>query len=129
MAGTVLVLSGHVQGPSCQTLAGAMLDFWQANDAGVYDNVGWTLRGRLFTDASGFYQLQTIIPGLYPGRTRHIHVRVSAPGYQLLTTQLYFAGEPANATDAYIRPSLEMTLTDAPGGGKLADFEFVIVPA
>ena len=63
----------------CQPVAQAKIEFWQANDAGEYDNSGYTLRGHQFTDAQGRYALQTVVPGLYPGRTRHIHVKVQAP--------------------------------------------------
>ena len=39
------------------------------------------------------------MPGLYPGRTKHIHVKVQAPGKPVLTTQLFFPGVAANASD------------------------------
>ena len=92
MPGTRLVLVGHVLRTDCQPLAGVLLDFWQSNDAGRYDNRGYTLRGHQFADANGQYRLETIVPGLYPGRTRHIHVRAQAPHARAITTQLYFPG-------------------------------------
>ncbi len=46
-----------------------------------------------FADASGRFSLETIVPGAYGGRTRHIHVKVQAPDSPVLTTQLYFPGE------------------------------------
>ncbi len=61
-------------------LANALLDFWQCDDAGVYDTRGFKLRGNQFTDAEGRYRLDTIVPGLYPGRTRHIHVKLQPTG-------------------------------------------------
>ncbi len=97
--GTQLTLSGYVLDTNCQPVAGALVDFWQANAAGQYDNSGYTLRGHQYTDASGFYQVETVVPGLYPGRTRHIHVKVQAPGQPAVTTQLYFPNEPRNASD------------------------------
>ncbi|MFE0516379.1 hypothetical protein ACFW2E_42595, partial [Streptomyces sp. NPDC058964] len=69
--------------------------------------------------------LRTIVPGLYPGRTRHIHVKAQAPGQPVLTTQLYFPGEPRNSTDAIFDPALLMNVRDA-GGGKEATFDFVL---
>ncbi|MGH3322486.1 MAG: hypothetical protein ACRDN9_20380, partial [Streptosporangiaceae bacterium] len=46
----------------------------------------------------------TIVPGLYPGRTRHVHVKAQAPYEPILTTQLYFPGEPRNRTDPLFNP-------------------------
>jgi protocatechuate 3,4-dioxygenase beta subunit len=129
MAGTRLVVSGSVLGAGCQPVSGALLDFWQADDAGQYDNVGYRLRGHQFTDANGQYSLETIIPGLYPGRTRHIHVKAQAPGSSVLTTQLYFQGEPANQRDGIFMPVLAMSLQDGESGAKSAQFNFVVATA
>lgn len=126
MAGTKLTLSGYVLSTACQPIAGALLDFWQTDDAGLYDNVGYRLRGHQFTDAAGHYLLETIVPGLYPGRTRHIHLKVQAPSGPVLTTQLYFAGEPGNQRDRIFNPALTLSLQDAPDGSKLAGFDFVV---
>ena len=128
MTGTRLVLTGQVLRTDCQPVAGALLDFWQANDKGEYDNSGYTLRGRQFADAMGRYRLETVVPGRYPGRAVHIHVKVSAPGGPVLTTQIYFQGEPGNENDALIQPSLIVPLTDAAGGGKAATFDVVLSP-
>ncbi|TMC38410.1 MAG: dioxygenase, partial [Chloroflexi bacterium] len=80
MAGTRLSLTGRVLSRDCAPLAGVKLDFWQANAAGAYDNLGYRLRGNQLTDADGRYALQTIVPGLYPGRTEHIHVKAQPAG-------------------------------------------------
>ena len=79
MTGTKLMLTGYVLTTDCQPVANALVDFWQADAEGQYDNSGYTLRGHQFTDANGRYQLETVVPGLYPGRTEHIHVKVQAP--------------------------------------------------
>lgn len=126
MLGTKLMLSGYVLGTSCQPVGGALLDFWQADERGEYDNVGYRLRGHQFADPSGRYSLETVVPGLYPGRTRHIHLKVQAPNRPVLTTQLYFPGESSNRTDRIFNPALVMELQDAPDGGKLARFDFVL---
>jgi len=60
-------------------VGGALLDFWQADAAGDYDNTGFRLRGHQFSGADGRFRLATVVPGLYPGRTRHIHVKVQRP--------------------------------------------------
>jgi protocatechuate 3,4-dioxygenase beta subunit len=97
--GVPLVLTGTVLSTSCRPIPGALLDFWQADGRGRYDNAGFRLRGHQFTDRHGRYRLETVLPGLYPGRTRHIHVRARAPGGPVLTTQLFFPGVARNETD------------------------------
>jgi protocatechuate 3,4-dioxygenase beta subunit len=125
LTGTRLVVIGRVLSTDCRPVVRALLDFWQADDRGVYDNAGFRLRGHQFADDEGRYRLETIVPGLYPGRTRHIHVKVQAPNRPVLTTQLYFPGEPRNATDALFNPKLVMAVPDTPEG-KLATFDFVL---
>jgi protocatechuate 3,4-dioxygenase beta subunit len=125
LTGTRLVVAGRVLSTDCRPVGRALLDFWQADDRGVYDNAGFRLRGHQFADDEGRYRLETIVPGLYPGRTRHIHVKVQAPNRPVLTTQLYFPGEPRNATDALFNPKLVMAVQDTPEG-KLATFDFVL---
>ncbi|GAA4531100.1 dioxygenase family protein [Amycolatopsis samaneae] len=123
--GTNLTVSGYVFGLACQPLDRVLLDFWQADDDGAYDNYTYRFRGHQFTNAQGQFKLTTIVPGLYPGRTRHIHVKVQAPGRRILTTQLYFPGEPRNNTDTIFDPRLLMTVRDG-SGGREASFDFVL---
>ena len=72
----------------------------------VQDNTGFTLRARMRTEACGRYRFDTILPGNYDTRPRHIHYKVSHPDGAALTTQLYFEGEQYNDTDPYVRKSL-----------------------
>lgn len=123
LPGARFVLEGRVVSTSCQPIAGALVDLWHADAAGVYDNVGFRLRGHQFTDAEGRYRFETIIPGEYMGRTRHFHVKVQAPGQPVLTTQLYFPGEARNCTDAYFDPALLMRMDEQ---ASLGTFEFVL---
>ncbi|MEU1284673.1 carbohydrate-binding protein [Kitasatospora sp. NPDC005856] len=123
--GTHLVVSGYVFGRACKPISGVLLDFWQADDGGNYDNVTYTFRGHQFTDANGAYKLDTIVPGLYPGRTRHIHVKLQAPGRPIVTTQLYFPGEPRNNTDTIYDPRLLMNVRQN-GSTREASFDFVL---
>ncbi len=125
MAGTRLSLSGLVLTRGCRPVAGALLDFWQADDSGAYDNAGFRLRGHQFTDAAGAFRLETVVPGLYPGRTRHVHVKVQAPGQSVLTTQLYFPGESRNASDGLFHSELLMELSGS-GGAREGRFNFVL---
>ena len=113
-AGTKLVITGYVYTTDCQPVAHALLDFWQANANGAYDNSGYTLRGHQYTDANGRYQLTTIVPGLYTGRTEHIHVKVQAPNGPVLTTQLFFPGVAGNESDGIYDPKMVITVQDTP---------------
>jgi len=125
MAGQQIELVGIVLTRGCKPLAGALLDFWQADDKGRYDNSGFRLRGHQFTDAEGRYRLRSIVPGLYPGRTRHIHVKVQPRGGSVLTTQLYFPGEAQNRSDGLFRK--ELLVRTAKNAGSLAGrFDFVV---
>ena len=118
--GKRLMLSGTVYGPDCkQPISQALLDFWQADDAGRYDmpkfgqtytpNQEYRLRRQVLTDEKGRYSIETIVPGRYkiptegPGieaswagitRPAHIHFLAAAPGYKSLISQLYFEGDP-----------------------------------
>jgi protocatechuate 3,4-dioxygenase beta subunit len=123
--GTALVLSGFVLTQRCEPLARALVDLWHADDAGDYDNTGFRFRGHQFSDAQGRYQFITRMPGLYPGRTRHFHVKLRAGSRPVLTTQLYFPGEARNARDGIYDRALLMRLSDAEGG-KLGRFDFVV---
>lgn len=78
--GVPLTVSGYVFGRACRPISGALLDFWQADTNGSYDMAQYAFRGHQFTGADGAFSLTTIVPGLYPGRTRHIHVKAQAPG-------------------------------------------------
>ena len=109
----VLRVTGYVYSSGCDPAPNALLDFWHCDDAGVYDNEGYRLRGHQFTDDDGRFTLETIVPGVYPGRTRHIHVKVQAAGGPVLTTQLYFPDEPGNERDGIIDPLLVMDIEPA----------------
>ena len=125
MAGQPIELVGFVLSRACKPLAGALLDFWQADDKGGYDNSGFRLRGHQFSDAEGRYRLRSIVPGIYPGRTRHIHVKVQPQGGRVLTTQLYFPGESKNRSDSLFRKDLQ--IRTAKNAGWLAGrFDFVV---
>lgn len=125
MAGTKIVVTGLVLSTSCQPVARALIDVWHADDRGGYDNAGFRLRGHQFTDDQGRYRLETIVPGVYVGRTRHFHVKVQAPNRPGLTTQLYFPGDAANARDPIFSPELLMQVKDATDA-KAATFDFVL---
>lgn len=130
--GERLVIVGRVASTACAPLAGAVLDIWQADARGAYDNDGWGLRGQLTSDAHGRWQVRSIVPGRYLNgrryRPMHVHVKLRAKGYQELTTQLYFAGDEYIAGDPFVVPSLVMATTTA-SGVRRAAFDFVLAPA
>lgn len=123
--GIRLTVTGYVFGRRCKPIGNVLLDFWQADRRGAYDNTGFKFRGHQFTNAQGAFTLTTVFPGLYPGRTRHIHVKLQAPGRPVLTTQLYFPNEPRNNTDPIFDSRLLMNVRDV-GNTKEAEFDFVL---
>ena len=123
--GVVMVIRGRVWGfDTRKPLSGAVLDIWQANADGRYDNDDpasppakgvFVNRARLLTDETGYYEYETVHPGPYKTgpnswRPSHIHYLVRHPGYKTLVTQLYFAGDRHNAADDFIKASLVITL-------------------
>jgi protocatechuate 3,4-dioxygenase beta subunit len=124
MAGTRLTLSGRVLSRDCRPTAGARLDFWQADSRGTYDNSGYRLRGNQTTGTDGRYVLATVVPGEYPGRTEHIHVKVQRPGKMTLTTQLYFPGVSKNQQDSIFDARLLLKV-ESRTSGLTATFDFI----
>jgi protocatechuate 3,4-dioxygenase beta subunit len=117
-----LVVTGIVLSAQCKPVPNALLDFWHSDEEGAYDNRGFRYRGHQYADAQGRFRLETIVPAEYPGRTRHIHVKVQSPGKRILTTQLYFPGNPGNKRDGMYRPELEMKKVKE----EEASFDFVV---
>jgi protocatechuate 3,4-dioxygenase beta subunit len=118
-------LTGFVLTRGCNPVARAVVDLWHADERGAYDNKGFRYRGRVYTDEHGRYRFRTIVPALYPGRTRHYHANVAAGGKLLLTTQLYFPDEPTNRRDGLFRKELLMQVAGT-GSPAAARFDFVI---
>lgn len=146
IAGTVLLISGRVWAlDKKKPLAGAMLDIWQADSKGRYDNDVpdkppksdvFLNRARLLSDENGFYEFETIHPGRYKigpetWRPSHIHYLVRARGYKQLVTQLYFKGDPHNKTDEFIKPSLIIDVRNekaSAGNYEAGTFDIVLAP-
>jgi protocatechuate 3,4-dioxygenase beta subunit len=124
-AGTPLHLRGRVLTTRGAPLAGARLDFWQADAKGRYDNEGYRLRGNQLSDVEGRYVLRTVVPGGYLDRTPHIHVKVGPAAGRDLTTQLFFPGEPANQDDPLFQEALLMRVRKNEGRAEAA-FDFVL---
>jgi len=85
--GRGLVVTGRVLTiERCTPLARARLEWWSANPSGDYDDAH---RAKQAADDEGRYRYETDVPGKYPGRPLHVHVRVTAPGHRALVTQIY----------------------------------------
>lgn len=144
--GTVLLVRGKVWAlDTRKPLAGALLDVWQANATGRYDNDDprnppkegvFLNRARLVAGEEGAYEFETIHPGRYRigrdvWRPSHIHYLVRHPGYRTLVTQLYFRGDPMNGRDDFIRASLVMDVESvraAAGSYERMAFDIVLAP-
>jgi protocatechuate 3,4-dioxygenase beta subunit len=130
--GVPLRLAGTVRSASCETLAEARIEVWQADHRGAYDDDGFEYRALLATGADGGWQLDSVVPGHYlNGRTyrpAHVHVKVHARGHRSLTTQLYFEGDPYNEQDPFIRESLIMKLSRQ-AELVVARYDFVLEPS
>lgn len=120
-----LCIHGKVMDTSGNPVS-ALLDFWQADAKGVYDEKGFNFRGRTLAGVDGSYKMETIEPGDYtigPNEFRcaHVHVKLVAYGYKELTTQLYFNGDPYNATDHWFNPKMVI-------GNPDGEFDFILEP-
>lgn len=123
--GTRFTLTGYVLDSSCRPVANAWLDFWQTDGQGIYDNDGFKRRGHQFTDSMGRYVLYTVIPGEYPERTSHIHVKIRATDTSSIkTTQLFFPDNSQNTLDSIFDESLVITITNQEG--TTGEYNFVI---
>jgi protocatechuate 3,4-dioxygenase beta subunit len=123
--GTHLTLEGIVVGTDCAPISGALVEIWQADASGAYDNAGYGFRGHVLTDAAGRFTIETVVPGEYPGRTPHIHLKLTPPGGSTLTTQVYFPDANRNSEDGIFRPELLLAVT-ANGDAKVGTYTFVL---
>lgn len=123
--GERMTVAGYVFDNRCRALPGSLVEIWHADENGDYDREGFRLRGHQFADAQGRWWFNTIVPALYSGRTRHFHFKVQRPGGNILTTQLFFPGEPKNAGDWIFDETLLMTI-DRTGDGPFGRYDFVV---
>jgi len=157
--GDILVFSGRVLAGDGTPLPGAMLDIWHATSNGEYSRFqpglpDYNLRGRLSTDEDGSYEFRTVVPspyeipktgatgkllaglGRHAFRPGHIHFKVSCQGFRLLTTQIYFEGDPWLGSDVAgaVKPSLVISLEKRESASTqlpylAGSYDFVLTPA
>jgi len=104
--GTVAWLSGRILDRTGNPIRNAIVEIWQADNYGSYIHSNGTQNGRrdgnfqgygtFETASDGKYLFRTIKPGLYTGRVRHVHCKVTLPGGRSLTTQLHIEGETSS---------------------------------
>ena len=129
LEGEKLIISGQVFDYNCNPVPGAIIDIWQTDSKGNYYFEDFTLRGKIHADENGLYHLETIFPGKYSEsgvvRPSHLHVKISSPEGEPLTTQLYFAGDEHH--DWLVKPSLILQINET-DGIKYSEFDFTIAP-
>jgi protocatechuate 3,4-dioxygenase beta subunit len=118
--GVVTHVMGRVLARDGRPLPGVLVEIWQCDANGRYrhprergrfaPDPGFQGYGQTLTDASGAYRFRTIRPVAYPGRTPHIHFKLSAAAGELLTTQMYVAGEPGNEWDGLLTAIRDLEL-------------------
>jgi catechol 1,2-dioxygenase len=150
--GTPLLFQGQVRSVDGTPLTGATVEIWHADNDGYYSQFApslpeWNLRGTVTADDTGHFWIHTIEPapyqiptdgscgrliaaaGWHAWRPAHLHLKVSAPGHQLITTQLYFEGGNHVADDiaSAVKPELILAPSPVPdGSGREVTYDFVL---
>jgi catechol 1,2-dioxygenase len=153
--GTPFVFQGTVSDLDGNPLDEARAELWHADDAGFYSQFApgipeWNLRGAVTTGPDGHFTFHTIKPapyqiptdgscgaliaaaGWHPWRPAHLHLKVSAPGKQLVTTQLYFEDGDYLDSDVAQAVKPELVLRPTPSGsgaGEEVTYDFALDPA
>ena len=134
-------------------LDGAKVELWHADNDGFYSQFApnipeWNLRGTFTVGADGAFEITTIQPapyqiptdgscgkliaaaGWHAWRPAHLHVKVSAPGHELLTAQLYFPGDEHNDDDiaSAVKPELILDPVKQDDGSATVAYSFVLDP-
>jgi len=95
-AGLPLAVAGALVNTRGEPLLDGRIEIWHADHFGKYDLEGYHFRSILTPDEHGAYAFDSVMPGHYPARVaQHVHYLISAPGHKPLSTQLYFATDPA----------------------------------
>ncbi|MEU5403568.1 catechol 1,2-dioxygenase [Streptomyces sp. NPDC005963] len=150
--GTPLLFQGMVTSVDGTPLPGARIEIWHADADGFYSQFApglpeWNLRGTVVADELGGFAISTVEPapyqiptdgscgrliaaaGWHAWRPAHLHLKVSAPGHQLITTQLYFRGTSHVADDiaSAVKPELILApVASGDGEGREVTYDFVL---
>ena len=153
--GTPLTFQGTVTDLDGAPLEEARVELWHADDDGYYSQFApgipeWNLRGAILTGPDGRFAFSTVQPapyqiptdgscgtlvaaaGWHAWRPAHLHLKVSAPGRQPVTTQLYFEDDEHVADDVAeaVKPELVLRPTPAASGrGEEVTYDFALDPA
>ncbi len=143
--GKHIYVQGRVVDLDGSPIEGVTVDIWQCNAVGRYahphdknpapldpDFQGW---GIMATNQNGEFYFKTVYPGAYGvndewSRPPHIHYKVSKKGYEELTTQMYFPGEPLNEVDSLIlrkSPAEREMMISRLSRSKADTYEYTIV--
>jgi catechol 1,2-dioxygenase len=150
--GTPLTFTGTITSTDGAPLAGK-IELWHADADGYYSQYApglpqWNLRGSFTTGPDGKFTINTIQPapyqiptdgacgkliaaaGWHAWRPAHLHLKVSAPGHQLLTAQLYFPGDPHTDDDVAtaVKPQLMLNPIPQPDGSATVVYNFILDP-
>jgi hydroxyquinol 1,2-dioxygenase len=156
--GEPMEVEGRVVTLDGQAVSGARVEVWQANAEGLYENQEpdrqpeFNLRGRFQADTQGRFEFPTVKPkgyalpsngpvgrlmlalGLGLERPAHVHFRVSADGFETLTTHIFDRSDPAISRDALfgVKPELMAEFRALPPHGKkrshALDLNLVLCP-
>lgn len=150
--GTKLIWKGRITSTDGTPLQGKV-ELWHADNEGFYSQFApgipeWNLRGSFSTGPDGSFEITTIRPapyqiptdgacgkliaaaGWHSWRPAHLHVKVSAPGHELLTAQLYFPGDAHNDDDiaSAVKPELMLDPQPQADGSQTVVYGFVLDP-
>ena len=150
--GTPLLFKGRFTDTEGNPIQDAQVEIWHADADGYYSQYApelpeWLFRGTVKADENGYFEINTMQPapyqiptdgacgqligaaGWHAWRPAHIHIKVSAPGYQLVTQQLYFPGDPHNEDDiaSAVKPELMLEVKEREGGqGNQVEYNYVL---
>ncbi|MEX5257920.1 catechol 1,2-dioxygenase [Kocuria arenosa] len=151
--GTPLLFKGRFTDTDGNPITGAQVEIWHADAAGFYSQYApglpeWLFRATVKADENGYFEINTMRPapyqiptegacgqlisaaGWHAWRPAHLHIKVSAPGYQPVIQQLYFPGDPHNEDDIASAVKPELILDPAPrtddGAGEEAVYDYVL---
>ena len=108
--GEVIVLQGKVTDSFGVPIEGAVIEIWQTNASGKYQNLletdstfidkNFTMSGKAITNNLGNYAFFTIMPGYYANRTPYINLNIYHEEFGKIETEIYFENHPRNKFDA-----------------------------